>query len=126
MSRNILYKDHTVEIGDCYLTIFKYYFPLATSKTIMFADIERVSLEDGTGAAQSWGLCTRYMNNWFPLDKKRKEKLTPKFIGVHVKGKKIIPSFTPEDPEKVINLIYENFTEEGKRVVEYRMSQCGK
>lgn len=124
MSKKVLYKDHTVEIGDCYLRIFKYYFPLATSKTIMFTDIERVTLEDGIGAGQNWGLCTKYLNNWFPLDRSRKNKL--KFVAIHMKGKKIIPSFTPEDPEKVIQVIYENFTEEGKRVVEYRLSQCGK
>jgi hypothetical protein len=59
----------------------------------MFRDIERISLEDGIGAGQNWGLCTKYLNNWFPLDRRRKKKL--KFIAVHVKGKKIIPSFTP-------------------------------
>lgn len=43
-----------------------------------------------------------------------------------MKGKKIIPSFTPEDPEKVLQIIYENFTEQGKKFAEYRLSQCGK
>ncbi len=64
------------------------------------------------------------MNNWFPLDRSRKNKL--KFIAVQMKGKKILPSFTPEDPEKVLQIIFENFTEEGRKVAEYRLSQCGK
>lgn len=44
MKHQVLYKDHTVLITDTYLTIFKYYFPLATSKTIMFNEIEKVSI----------------------------------------------------------------------------------
>lgn len=115
MPKNVLYKDHTVEIGDCYLTIFKYYFPLATSKTIMFSDIDKVSLEDAAEVDHSWGVCGKYLNNWFPLDRTRKNKA--KFIAIHTKGKNIIPSFTPEDPNKVLNIIYENFTDEGRQAV---------
>jgi len=44
MKSQLLYKDHTVFITDTYITIYNYYFPLATSKTIMFNEIEKVSI----------------------------------------------------------------------------------
>lgn len=49
------------------------------------------------------------MNNWFPLDRSRKKKT--QFIAIKMKGKRINPSFTPDDALKVLNVIYENFTE---------------
>jgi hypothetical protein len=44
------------------------------------------------------------MNNWFPFDTKRNDKA--QFISIHVKGKKIRPSFTPDDAKKVFTLIW--------------------
>ena len=55
------------------------------------------------------------MNNWFSLDKKRKHK--KQFIAIHLKNKSIRPSFSPEDSQKVFNIIWENFTQEGKKFV---------
>ena len=89
----------------------------------MFSDIEKISIEDSLEAAQNWGICQKHLNNWFPLDRDRKKK--NKFIAIYIKGKTIRPSFTPTDPQKVFDLIWENFTHEGKRVVEFRLSQCG-
>ena len=57
-----------------------------------------------------------YLNNWFPLDSERKNK--KKFIEITLKGKKIKPSITPDDPEKVFQIIWENHTKEGKEYVE--------
>ena len=35
----ILYQDDGVTLTNTYITLNKYYFPLATSKSIMFTDI---------------------------------------------------------------------------------------
>jgi len=48
------------------------------------------------------------MNNWFPFDNNRNDKA--EFITILLKGKSINPSFTPDDPQKVFKLIWENFT----------------
>jgi hypothetical protein len=90
----------------------------------MFKDIEKISIEDSVEAGHNWGICTKHLNSWFPLDRQRKSK--KKFIAIYVKGKTIRPSFTPDEPQKVFNMIWENFTEEGRKVVEFRSSQCGK
>ena len=94
------------------MVINKYYFPLATSKTIMFEDIQRVTLYNSDGVAHKWGLTAKFLNNWFPWDINRKKKT--KFIEIIVKGKTTRPSITPDDPDKVFEIIWENFTPEGK------------
>jgi hypothetical protein len=43
-----------------------------------------------------------------------------------MKNKNIKPSFTPDDAQKVIQLIWENQTAQGKQEVERRTSQIGK
>ncbi len=43
-----------------------------------------------------------------------------------MKNKNIKPSFTPDDAQKVIQLIWENQTLQGKQEVERRTSQIGK
>ena len=89
----ILYHDAQVTIYRELILINKYYFPLATSKTIMFSEIERISLLSADGVNHKWGLCTKHLNNWFPLDSKRKNK--SKFIEIILKGRKTRPSITP-------------------------------
>ena len=93
------------------ILIKKYFFPLATSKTILFSDMETVGLVSTDGVTHRWGICGKYLNNWFPLDSNRKDK--KKFIEITLKGRKIKPSITPEDPEKVFQIIWENHTKEG-------------
>lgn len=39
MTENILYQDEGVVLTPTYILIKKYYFPLATSKTIMFSEV---------------------------------------------------------------------------------------
>ena len=56
------------------------------------------------GVEHRWGVCTKYLNNWFPLDSKRKQK--KHFIEVILKGKKTKPSFTPEDPQKCFEVLW--------------------
>ena len=67
----VLYFDNQVTLYRDLIVINKYYFPLATSKTIMFSDIETVGLFDSKGVSHLWGVTGKYLNNWFPLDKSR-------------------------------------------------------
>jgi hypothetical protein len=46
MADEILYQDEYITLTNTYITINKYYFPLATSKTIIFTDIESVEIID--------------------------------------------------------------------------------
>jgi len=69
-----VYADKTVEIYDTHIRILKYYFPLATSKTIMFNEIEKIIVHHKEGIAPLWGTDTKQLNNWFPLDSERKNK----------------------------------------------------
>ncbi len=71
---NILYEDKYITITDFCLIINKYYFPLATSKTILFNEMSQITIEDGSNVSHRWGPSTRYMNNWFHLDNERKRK----------------------------------------------------
>ena len=68
---NILYEDSFCQVTDVCITIRKYYFPLATSKTILYQDVAKISLEDGLNVRHQWGPCTHYLNNWFHYDGKR-------------------------------------------------------
>lgn len=120
----ILYHDPQVTVYKELIVINKYYFPLATSKTIMFSDIERVALIDSDGVDHRWGICGKYLNNWFPLDTNRKNK--KKFIEITLKGRKTRPSITPEDAEKVFRIIWENHTAEGKQYLETMSEKAGK
>jgi hypothetical protein len=88
----------------------------------LVSDIERVSLISTQGVTQRWGICSKYLNNWFPLDQNRKSKT--KFIEIILTGRKTKPSITPDDPEKVFKIIWENFTPEGKDYVK-KMSTNG-
>jgi hypothetical protein len=120
----VLYFDKQITLYRDLIVINKYYFPLATSRTIMFSEIERVALVSSEGVTQRWGTCGKYLNNWFPLDNERKKK--DKFIEIVLKGKKIRPSITPDDTDKVFRIIWENFTPEGKRYVEEASERAGK
>lgn len=51
-----------------------------------------------------WGICTKYLNNWFNLDNKRSGKKN--FIGIKLKNRNVKPSFTPDDAQKVFQIIW--------------------
>jgi hypothetical protein len=113
----ILYHDSQVTIYRELVLIKKYYFPLATSRTILIPEIERVTLNSAEGVDHRWGICGKFLNNWFPYDSERKGK--DKFIEIILKGKKTRPSFTPDDPDKAFKVIWENFTLEGRAFSEH-------
>jgi hypothetical protein len=106
-----LYKDGQVVLYKDVLVINKYYFPLATSKTILVRDIDYMVLHPSDGVTHRWGVSAKYLNNWFPLDNNRKKKT--KFIEIVLKGKKTRPSITPDFPEKVVQLICQMRNEGG-------------
>jgi len=114
----ILYQDSQITIYPELLLIKKYYIPLATSKTILISEIERVGLYNSEGVTHRWGICAKYLNNWFPYDGNRKNKT--KFIEIIVKGAKTRPSITPDDPDAAFKIIWENFTKEGREYVEHQ------
>ncbi len=116
-----LYPDCQVVIYRDLILINKYYFPLATSKTILFNEIETCSLISAEGVNHKWGVSTRYLNNWFPLDTDRKKK--EKFIEIRLKGKKMRPSITPEDVDKVFRIIWETQTVDGQKYIEQQGQQ---
>ena len=64
----VLYFDKQVLVYKDLILINKYFFPLATSKTIMFSDIESIALQSAEGVDHRWGITSKYLNNWFPLD----------------------------------------------------------
>lgn len=99
----IYYQDETCIITELYIKIFKYFFPLPTSKTIMFEDIDRISLEEADDVSTLWGLSSHHLNNWFPLDLERKQKRL--FVSIHEKGERFIPSLTPTDAAAVFNVL---------------------
>jgi hypothetical protein len=76
------------------------------------------------GVDHRWGICGKYLNNWFPLDSNRKNKT--KFIEIVLKGRKTRPSITPDDPDKVFRIIWENHTPEGQKYVEEMTEKAGK
>lgn len=108
-----LYQDSQVVVYNDLMVINKYYFPLATSKTILFDDIEYIVMQSSEGVTHRWGVCSKYLNNWFPLDNNRKAKT--KFIEIVLKGKRTRPSITPDSPEKVFELIWRLRTKEGQQ-----------
>lgn len=102
----ILYMDDTCKIYDDCILLKKYYFPLPTSRSILYTEIEKISLGSSLHFNQKWGLSTHGMKNWFPLDSQRRNK--SQYIAFHLKGKSTIPSFTPIDSSKVFTILQHN------------------
>lgn len=107
----ILYLDDTCKVTDVCILIRKYYFPLATSRSITFDEIEKISLENGMHEIHRWGPSIHNINNWFPLDGDRKNK--SRFLAIHLKGKKIVPSFSPLDATKLFSILKDHFESHG-------------
>ena len=74
MSSEPIYQDKQIKVYREAIVISKYYFPLATSKTILFEEMETVALVNSEGVTHRWGVSGKYLNNWFPLDNDRKNK----------------------------------------------------
>ncbi|GAB3004393.1 hypothetical protein MBOU_08850 [Mycobacterium bourgelatii] len=98
-----LYEDAGLTLDDEGITIRRYYFPFANAKRVAYRDIQGIKAESMgwmSGKARWWGAADpRY---WFPLDMHRGDKKTLLVLNV---GRKVRPCITPEDPEKVIEIL---------------------
>ena len=102
-----MHEDESCLVTDQYIKINKYFFPLGAPRTIMYKDVDKISLESADDVSTLWGLSSHHLNNWFPLDQERKGKKL--FIAIHEKGNRIIPSLTPDDAVGVFDVIRARF-----------------
>jgi hypothetical protein len=99
----VLYDDGRTRLDGDGITLRRYYFPLGTSKHIPYHRIRSVHARPMgwlTGKGRGWG--TAHPGYWLPLDptRPRKHTLVVLDLGGHVK-----PAFTPDDPQRVLDLI---------------------
>lgn len=96
------YEDRTVRIDPSSVTIARYYFPWGGSKTIARSDIVAVAVRPASRWSRwrLWG--SSNLRNWFPLDTERRDKTHVVEIDI---GKRIVPTITPTEPERVADLI---------------------
>lgn len=117
----VLYEDKNVTITEAYITIKRYYQPLMTSKTVLYSEVQSVSIEDGTKVKNSWGISTNYLNNWFQYDPNRKNK--NKFISILLKNSRIRPAFSPEDVDKAFDALRKYFEELDRKSVMFHSNR---
>jgi hypothetical protein len=108
MGPEVLYDDGRTVIDRDGITLRRYYFPLGTSKHIPYHRIRGVHTRPMgwlTGKGRGWG--TAHPGYWLPLDasRPRKDTLVVLDLGGHVK-----PAFTPDNPERVVELISRHIT----------------
>jgi hypothetical protein len=99
----VVYDDGRVVLDHDGITLRHYYFPLGTSKHIPYDRIRRVwtrPLGWLTGKGRGWG--TVHPGYWLPLDmsRPRKHVLVVLDLGGHIK-----PAFTPDDPDRVLEIL---------------------
>lgn len=98
-----LYEDDGLLLDDGGITIRRYYFPLGGSKRIAYPEIRHVKTEPMTwmsGKGRIWGASDpRY---WFPLDTRRGTKKTLLVLDL---GRRVKPCITPDDPDRVVELL---------------------
>ena len=105
-SNDILYKDKHVTIYRGHIIIHCYYFPIATSKIILFEDIKKFSIQEMTtfnGKYRLWGLNIQCL--WFHLDALRFQKSKCIILDL---GTCIKPAITPENVEIVYSILQAN------------------
>ncbi|MEZ0353842.1 hypothetical protein [Mycobacterium sp. pR1184] len=99
------YEDSGLRLDEDGITIRRYYFPLAGAKRIPYSEIRGIKTEEMTwnsGKGRVWGAGDpRY---WFPLDIRRAGKRT---LIVLELGRHVRPCITPDDPDRVIELLRE-------------------
>ena len=118
---NILYQDNLITITDICIIVNKYYFPLATSKTILFSEISKISIEDGRKVNHLWGPSMKYLNNWFHFDNQRAQK--DRFLSIEIKGSDLKPSLTPNDIDRAFNALRNHFFEMERRSVKFESNR---
>lgn len=118
---NILYEDKLITITDFCIVINKYYFPLATSKTILFSEMSKISIEDGRKVNHRWGPSPKFLNNWFHLDIDRKMK--DRFLSIEIKGSNVRPALTPESIDRAFDVLRKHFGEMDRKSVMFQSNR---
>lgn len=93
------YDDGLVACTGDALLIRRYYFPLATSKRVPYAEIRSVR-RCAAGRVRLWG--TGDFRYWRNLDVSRAHKDTGLVIDT---GHRVTPVITPDDPDQVLQVL---------------------
>ncbi len=104
---DVVYDDGLVVLDEAGVTLRYYYFPVATAKFVPYSKIRAVDtavLGMWNGKWRLWG--APWIDQWLPLDVKRPTKDTAVVLTL----RRISPVFTPDDPERVAQLIRERMT----------------
>ena len=97
------YEDAGLRLDEDGITIRRYYFPWAGPKRIAYQQIRKIQTVPVTwrsGKGRLWG--TSNPRYWFPLDTRRVRKRTVLVLDV---GHPVRPCITPDDPDRVIELL---------------------
>jgi hypothetical protein len=103
VTSNVLYDDGGCVLDEDGLTLRRYYFPFASSKRIRYGRIRNFDARPMgwlTGKGRGWG--TSNPRFWLPLDITRRRKSTLIVLNVAARVK---PAFSPDDPDKVLQLL---------------------
>ena len=103
----VLYKDKFCKLTGREIKIFKYYFPLASTKVLHMDKIEKVYLKEDLGFFEKkmWGMpCAKV---WYGIDWSRMSKKCG--VWIKPKGTDIKIGLTP-DSEKDCNNLYRLLT----------------
>ncbi len=104
MSEIPLYKDPLVEIFSDSIRFNLYYFPMGGTKTVMFSEVESISLEPATisnGKWRVWG--TGDLFTWFPCDVARPGR--DRIFFLKIRGKRVSIGWTVYDADRVSRLL---------------------
>lgn len=98
-----MYKDNLLLIDDAGITIRDYYFPSSSQKVIPWKYLKsahRFDLTIWNGKFRIWGMGLR--PHWFNCDSQRPRKTVGFVLDT---GSLIKPAITPDDPEKVREIL---------------------
>jgi hypothetical protein len=100
MQEEVLYQDSLVEIKEGSMILKNYYFPLMSSKNILFKDIGRIEIKEPTLMSGKWRIQgTGDFKTWYALDSSRPKR--DKIFLIIYKNKWMRSGFTVEDSKKV-------------------------
>ncbi|MBY0442854.1 MAG: hypothetical protein K2Q25_12090 [Mycobacteriaceae bacterium] len=100
------YDDGLVQLDRAAITLRRYHFPSGTAKIIALNTIRGYKAEPLgliTHRFRIWG--SSDLRHWLPLDIRRPVKST--LITLDLPGTRVIPAFTPTDPQKFIAVLDE-------------------
>ena len=96
----MLYQDKFVSISEDRIIFQQYYFPTRKCKTVLFADIEEIRVENATILNGKWRIHgTGNFKTWFPRDNKRFKR--DKIFFAKLRNQWIDIGFTVENSQQV-------------------------